>query len=78
MMVLCVDFDRVNSMLQQRSQHAKAVSEVYTFCVQFLQIHNKPDIFQVRLILFVVTDKLFSKLESYKTNSVFCFAHDCN
>lgn len=54
MMVLCVDFDRVNSMLQQRSQHAKAVSEVYSFCVQFLQIHNKPDIFQVRLTKLIL------------------------
>lgn len=54
MMVLCVDFDRVNSMLQQRSQHAKAVFEVYSFCVQFLQIHNKPDIFQVRLTKLIL------------------------
>lgn len=54
MMLLCVDFDRVNSMLQQRSQHAKAVSEVYSFCVQFLQIHNKPDIFQVRLTKLIL------------------------
>ncbi|XP_011420402.3 zinc finger ZZ-type and EF-hand domain-containing protein 1 isoform X2 [Magallana gigas] len=44
--------ERVNSMLQQRSQHAKAVSEVYSFCVQFLQIHNKPDIFQIPNVLF--------------------------
>ncbi|XP_061181596.1 zinc finger ZZ-type and EF-hand domain-containing protein 1-like [Saccostrea echinata] len=44
--------ERVNSMLQQRSQHARAVAEVYSFCVQFLQIHNKPDIFQIPSVLF--------------------------
>ncbi|XP_078317573.1 zinc finger ZZ-type and EF-hand domain-containing protein 1-like isoform X2 [Crassostrea virginica] len=44
--------DRVSSMLLQRAQHARAVTEVYSFCVEFLQIHNQPSIFQIPNVLF--------------------------
>ncbi|KAL5017766.1 hypothetical protein ScPMuIL_005151, partial [Solemya velum] len=45
--------DRVNRMLQERSQHARAVSDVYTFAAEFIRELSDDNSFQIPIVLFL-------------------------
>ncbi|XP_064597879.1 zinc finger ZZ-type and EF-hand domain-containing protein 1-like [Liolophura sinensis] len=45
--------ERVNRLLQERSQHAQAVAEVYMFASEFIRQTSEDNIFQIPTVLFL-------------------------